>query len=190
MRSAVLLATAALLVSSALAVGAGARTAHTSGAGVQPAACHLLNFSGVRSGVARGHPVRYLELLNSCSAQSCWAHFTSSNGSKKCAYGHGAIVTLAREPTARQARERVRSELQKGYRQVTVGADLAGIVADSKGAGVVMAVGRTFAVFTLGAASDNNSNSTWAGAKVLIKKGARRIARALRQPGCPPDCPQ
>jgi hypothetical protein len=134
--------------------------------------------------------VRYLELLNSCSAQSCWAHFTSSSGSKKCAYGRGATITLAREPTARQAREKVRSYLHRGYRRVNLGADLAGIVANSKGAGVVMAVGRTIAAFTLGAASDNNSNSTWAGAKVLLKKGARRIATALRRPGCPPSCPQ
>jgi hypothetical protein len=128
-------------------------TAHAA-AGLGQKACHVLDAS------LRGVPVsRAIEhaLGNGCVA-----------GAPGQA-AHGALLTLGCAATPARARALVRRNILRGYRQVNIGADLAGMATSPGRAGAVLAVNRTTALFALGGVSKPNA-----------MKAARQLARALR----------
>jgi hypothetical protein len=83
--------------------------------------------------------------------------------------------------TARAARAFVHGQLRNGYRRVNVGADIAGIVSSSEGAGVVLAVRQAIVVFTEGASSDDNPHPVFPGARQHVIKGVQNLVPGLRQ---------
>ena len=151
-------------------------------------ACNLLGHSGVSDLVgAGGHPTSVTEFANACFMVSCWGTSVDANGEEKCDYGRGATLALVRQKSETRALKVIRRDIRRGYPKVKIkGADLAGIASDAKGAGIVMAVGRTAAFFSLGASSDTNPSPTWGSDPAPDAKGiARDIARGLGRPGCP-----
>jgi hypothetical protein len=174
--SSVLWWVALLLVSGGFALATAAGTAHAT----SPAnkACALL-IASKTPGVPQNAPDE--EILNACTHGKCLTHYTDGNGQTRCAYSLGAFLKLQCASTARQARAFVHGQLRKGYRRVNVGADLAGIVSSSQGAGVVLAVNRAIVVFTEGAASDDNPHPVFAGARQHVIKGAQNFIPGLRR---------
>lgn len=164
---------ALLLAAGVLAFGTEAGTAHAV-AGPNP--CTLLIVSGT-PGVPPGPDE---PILNSCVDGHCFSKYTDSSGQTKCAYARGAFVKVQCAGTARQARAFVGTQLRRGYRRVKVGADIAGIVASPKGAGVVLAVGRAIVLFTEGASSDENQHPVFPGVRRDVIKGARKMTPVLR----------
>jgi hypothetical protein len=154
--------------------------------GLAASACFLLTLSGETGEVGHGHQVIRVGELDGCSDSSCWSPYKGEAGEQKCAYGRSALLTLGRTKTPQQARQIVREEMGKGYRQqVRIGADLAAMIVTPKGGGIVMAVGRTTAVFALAAASDNDPSPTWKNVRPELTEDAEEIALVLRNPGCP-----
>jgi hypothetical protein len=182
---------AALLASSALALaasgGAGAAptTVHAANA-LSHSACYLLVLAGSQSAVNGGsHRVQSVQVGNACLERSCWTQATDANGHNSCAYARGAILTLARYRSAGAAKAAVRNSIAKGYRRIRiVHAALAGITTNPSGAGIVMASGRTTALFTLGASSETGSAPPW-DVRQEIRSEAAWIATDLRRRGCP-----
>lgn len=163
-----------------------------SGAGppsdLSESACNLLGHSGASALVgAGGHPVTVTQILNACLAGSCWQTSVDADGQQQCDYSRGASLALGREKSDTRALKLVRRDLKKGYRKVKIkDADLAGIVSSPTGAGIVMAVGRTFALIALGASSDTNPSPTWGSDPAPDAKAvARKIASGLNRNGCP-----
>jgi hypothetical protein len=121
------------------------------------------------------------EILSACTHGKCLTHYTDSDGQKRCAYALGAFLKLQCASTARAARAFVHGQLRKGYRRVSVGADIAGIVSSSQGAGVILAVRQAIVVFTEGASSDDNPHPVFPGARQHVIQGARSLVPGLRQ---------
>jgi hypothetical protein len=117
------------------------------------------------------------EMFSTCQLGYCLQHYTDADGQKKCALAHGATTTFK----CGKARAMVRRELRRGYRRINVGADLAGIASNAGGTAVLMAVGRTFVAFTMGASSDDNPRPTWPAAKQFVIRGARNLAKYLHR---------
>ena len=157
-------------------------------------ACNLLGYAGALGLVSGGQPGSLQTVVDGCAAISCWETYTDPDtGSERCHYGRGATLALGHARSAKRADKLIRRSIGTGYRPVKVGADLAGIVVGPKGGGVVLAVGRSTALFALGATSDDNPDPTWGyDATGVLKGAARRIVRGLKRPGCPVDagkCP-
>jgi hypothetical protein len=176
LRRSVSLSIAGLLVSAGLALCTAVGTAHATSLGNK--ACALL-IASKTPGIPETAPDE--EILNSCTHGKCMSHYTDSSGQKRCAYSLSAFVKLQCAGTATQARSFVQRQLRKGYRRVNVGADIAGIVASSQAAGVVLAVGRAIVLFTEGASSDENPHPVFAGARRHVSKGARNLVPDLRR---------
>jgi hypothetical protein len=167
---------AVLLVSGGLALATAAGTAHTTS--LANKACTLL-IASKTPGVPERGPDE--EILNSCTHGVCLTHYTDTSGQKRCAYSLSAFVKLQCAGTVGEARAFVHRQLRKGYRRVNVGADIAGIVSSSQGAGVVLAVGRAIVLFTEGASSDDNPHPTFPGARRHVIRGARNFIPGLRR---------
>jgi hypothetical protein len=177
----------ALLAALAPSLASGAGTAPPN-SNLGKSACNLLTYAGTLTVVGQGHPVQVQSFLNACVVASCWQTYADPDtGAQKCHYGLGATLTLSRAKTTASALKFVHREIGKGYRRVKVkGADLAGIVSNPKGAGIVMAVGRTTALFALGATSDDNPNPIFSEDPTHITIAiVRDIAKELGRPGCP-----
>jgi hypothetical protein len=105
---------------------------------------------------------------------------------KECTYGRGALLTLSRAPNPRAAQKFVSALSAKGYKAVGIKrADRAALVSDPSGGGVVMAVGSTTALLTIGAKGAHEAHVAWAGSKQLLLRAAAQIAARLAKRGCP-----
>lgn len=164
-----------VLVAAGLVLPTGTGMARSGASGLQ--ACPLLIASG-----PPGVPPRPDEpILNSCVDGHCFSHYTDSSGQKRCAYARGASLRLQCAGTPGGAAAFVRTQLQRGFRRVNLGADIAGLVSSSKGASVVLAVNRAIVLFNEGASSDDNPHPVFPGVRQDVIKGGRRIAAALRK---------
>jgi hypothetical protein len=173
----------------ALIGGMKADTARASG-GLGPSACNLLNDVGATRlvGGDPDYPAFVRPQLNGCFVGACWQTFTDPDtGAQQCAYGHGATLTLGRAKSAKVAVNFVRSGIRQGYQPVKVKrADLAGIRSNDKGGGMIIAVGRTTALYVLGGYSDNGTDDDWGyDPRVHMLPESRRLARDLHISGCP-----
>lgn len=173
----------------ALTGGVSTDTARASG-GLGPSACNLLSDMGATRlvGGDPNYPAFVRPQLNGCFVAACWQPYTDPDtGAQQCAYGHGATLTLGRAKSAKAAVKFVRRGVRQGYHPVKVkGADLAGILSSPKGGGMIVAVGRTTVLWTLGGYSDNGTDSDWGyDPRVHMLPESRRLARDLHISGCP-----
>jgi hypothetical protein len=180
--------TAALLVALAPSLATGARPT-AAGTELGQSACNLLNHAGVPGLVTGGtHAGSEQQIVSACVFASCWETYVDPDtGGQKCHYGRGTSLALGRTKSDKLALKYMGQYIKRGYRRIKIkGADLAGIVTDSKGGAMVMAVDRTTAIFALGATSDDNPNPAWGSDPTSdLKASARAIARELNRPGCP-----
>jgi hypothetical protein len=165
-------------------------TAHASGGSLSGSACNLLAHAGARQlvGEDAGHPALVSPQGFGCFVSVCSQTYVDPDtGAQKCQLGRGATLSLSHPSTPDKALKYVRRALRQGYKRVNVkGADLAGIVDSAKGAGLIMSVGRSLALFALGAYSDNDPNPQWGpGARNQLLHSAHRVAKDLNLPGCP-----
>jgi hypothetical protein len=179
---------AALLVSLPLAAGTGAQAVR--GASLSAAACQLVGgtlvFVETAPGTAAPKPIG-----NGCILGECWQRVSDPNNPEQqiCHYARAALITLGRKATAKQARAVVLRQIRRGLRRVNVGADVAGIGPISRpmetGTVVEMAVGRTVALFTLGASSDDDPSPAFPNVEQLaVRYSKQSIVFYLRR-GCP-----
>jgi hypothetical protein len=171
-----------------LALLDGAGTASAS-AGLQGAADNLLGDTAVAEVVFQ-HPPYTGEPFgpNGWSIGQCWIETKDPNDPNQtiCHYGRGASVVLVRQATAKQARSFVGREIHRGYRRLRIAKGvLAGIASTSGEGAAILAVGRTVAIFTLGASSDDMPNPSFNDLELWLKHGAKKIAQGLSRPGCP-----
>lgn len=181
---AVALASLALVPSSAPATRARAANSRLSSS-----ACFvLLDAYGLHATISQGHPeFGSGPLGNGCADGSCWSsEVDPETGSKQCTYSRGSLLTLGLVSRPSAAQTYVRRLFPGGYKRVSIRhADLAGIVSDPSGAGVVMAVGRTTVLLAVGAKGAHGAKVPWPGSRALTLEAARQIATHLSKHGCP-----
>jgi len=181
----------ALAVVSGLVLLGGIRadTARAS-AGLGPSACSLLDEVGATRlvGGDPNYPSFTLPQNNACFVRSCWqTSIDPVSGAQQCVYGHAATLTLGRAGSTKAAVKFVRRGIRQGYQQVKVkGADLAGIVSSEKGGGMILAVGRTTALYVLGGYSETGADDGWGyDPRIHLIPESRRLTRDLHISGCP-----
>jgi hypothetical protein len=127
-------------------------------------------------------------LGNACVLNSCWtSEVNPEKEAKECTYARGALLTLSRLSSPHAAQVFVGGlSARGGYKRVAIKhADRAAIVSDPSGGGVVMAVGSTTVLVTIGAKGAHETHAAWPGSKPLLLRGAADMARRLAKRGCP-----
>ena len=183
----------AVILGLAVSVGtvSGPAVAAPSDAELADSACFMLFVAGAPGAVTgedSSHKSARTQFETACTYSSCWARVQDPDGTSKCSYGRGATLTINAMPSARAARRVVKKKyLAHGFHRVKVRADIAGIEHLKGGYLIVMAVGRSAALLSIGPASDTDSSPTWSGLKREAISEAKTFGRRLRKHGCPAD---
>jgi hypothetical protein len=174
----------ALVPSSAPAGGA-----HEANSRLSGSACFLLFQSGLHGPLTEGgHRSVDGPLGNACVSNACWtSEVNPEKEAKECTYARGALLTLSRLSSPHAAQVCVGGlSARGGYKRVAIRrADRAAVVSDASGGGVVMAVGSTTALLTIGAKGAHGTHAAWPGSRSLLLRAAADVARRLAKRGCP-----
>ena len=182
-----------MILGFALAVGAlsGPAAAAPSDSDLADSACFLLFVAGAPGAVTgddASNSAKRDQFLTACTYASCWSRVQDPDGTTKCSYGRGATLTINVASSAKAARRVVKNKyLAKGFHRVKVGADIAGIGHVEGGYLIVMAVGKSLALLSIGPASDTDASPSWPGVRQEAIREAKTFARRLHKHGCPAD---